>query len=353
MAVKEIIFKHLDELFTGTPNIKLTRKSRLIIFSDLHLGNGKRRKDDFLHNSVMFFNVLEEYYYRNGYTLILNGDIEDLQKFNSHAIKKAWSAFYRMAEKFHNEKRLIKIMGNHEQGLSALPDSPINNDVPDACILRFRKESIFIFHGHQAIEMFNKHQRIISLFLRFLVAPLGIRNRTASHDSKRKYEVERMAYGYSSEKKIVSILGHTHRPLFESFSKYDALRFSMERHLRDFPGKNKKEQKKVREEIRQLKKELESLTEKEKDPRQSFYHEYLIYPCLFNSGCVIGKRGMTGIEIEGNTISLVHWYDAARRKKSWKEEDSVYVLRHKFHKRILNSDNLEYIFNRIHLLGDD
>ena len=100
-----------------------------------------------------------------------------------------------------------------------------------------------------------------------------------------------------------------------------------------------------------MKRDLENLTKKEKDPASSFYHEYLIYPCLFNSGCVIGRRGMTGIEIVDENISLVHWYDGDRRKKSWKKEDSVHILKGKFHKRIIKSDTFEYLFNRIHLLG--
>jgi UDP-2,3-diacylglucosamine pyrophosphatase LpxH len=351
MATYDLISENLSEIYKKAPRLKLKKKSKYIIFSDLHLGNGTKRKDDFLRNSDMFLRVLEEYYYKQDYTLILNGDVEDLQKFHASGIKKAWVGFYRIAEKFLAENRLIKILGNHELGIGPLPESPINENILDAVVLGYKDEDIFIFHGHQAMEMFNKYSRAISVILRFLAGPLGIKNRSASHDSKRKYHVEQNSYRFSAENRIVSILGHTHRPLFESFSKYDTLRFQLERLLRDFPEKNKREKQKIRKQVTQLKKDLENLTKKEKDPQNSFYHEYLIYPCLFNSGCVIGRRGMTGIEINSEDIALVHWYDEDRRKKSWKKEDSVFILDKKYHKRIIKSDSFEYIFNRIHLLG--
>ncbi len=323
----------------------------MVIFSDLHAGNGARRKDDFLKNSEMFMKVIDQYYYKKDFSLILNGDVEELLKFHPYAVKKRWQKLYDLLGKFHDEKRLEKLIGNHEINLAGLPKARINSNVLDGLVLEYKKDTIFIFHGHQAVEMFDRFSRVFGLVLRFLAAPLGIKNRTASHDSRRKYQVEARAYKFSSQRKIVSILGHTHRPLFESFSKYDALRFSMERMLRDYPSKKKREKREIEHKILQLRSELETMTKKEKDPKNSFYHEYLIYPCLFNSGCVIGRRGMTGIEIEGDKISLVHWYDKERKKKSWKDAESVYILAGKYHKRVLNSDNLDYIFNRIRLLG--
>lgn len=351
MTKEEHIFSQLDRMFEGSPQIKLGKKSKIIIFSDLHVGNGVKRKDDFHKNSKMFMKVIDEYYNKNDFSLVLNGDIEELLKFHPHAVKKRWQNLYDLLGKFHDDKRLVKIIGNHEENLAGLPKTRINSNVQDSLVLKYKKDSIFIFHGHQAVEMFDRFSRFFGIILKFLAAPLGIKNRTASHSSKRKYQVEARAYRFSSRRKIVSILGHTHRPLFESFSKYDALRFSIERLLRDYPIKKKNEKKEIENKILQMRSELENMTKKEKDPKNSFYHEYLIYPCLFNSGCVIGRRGMTGIEIEGDRISLIHWYDKDRKKRAWKISDSVCVLDKKYHKRVLNSDNLDYIFNRIKLLG--
>lgn len=344
-------FSRLEKIYKNAPEYTFKKSSKYIIFSDLHLGNGKKRKDDFFRNSEMFLDVLESYYLKNDYTLVLNGDIEELMKFSPLSIQKNWKAFYVLCNKFFDKDRLIKIIGNHELSLDGLPRVKINKDVKNGVRLNYNKNQLFIFHGHQAVLMFNRFSGIISVILRFLARPLGIKNRTASHDSKRKYEVERLSYLFSTKKKIVSIIGHTHRPMFESFSKYDTLRFTIEMKLRSYPDLRKKEQVKAKREIIELREELERLTQKEKNPKDSFYHEYLIYPCLFNSGCVIGKRGMTGIELMGGEISLVHWYDIERKKKAWVESDSVFILDGKFHKRIIKSDNLEYIFNRIELLG--
>ena len=347
-----LINGNLAELFKKAPRFAISDTSKYIIFSDLHLGNGSKRKDDFLRNSKMFLNALEEYYFPKGFFLILNGDVEELQKFRAHTIANMWKKFYEIADKFNRDNRLLKIIGNHEIDISFLPKTQINKSIEQAAVLLYNDRPLFVFHGHQAAQFFSKYSRFISFFLRFFAAPLGIKNRTASHDSKRKYQVERRAYFFSSENKIVSILGHTHRPLFESFSRFDSLRYGIEQLLREYPKAGELEKISIQNKIHEFRKELEIMSIKDKDFTNSYYHEYLIYPCLFNSGCVIGKRGMTGIEIIGNEISLVHWYDIERKKKSWKEIESALILSERYHKRILKSDNLEYIFNRINLLAD-
>jgi hypothetical protein len=42
-------------------------------------------------------------------------------------------------------------------------------------------------------------------------------------------------YGFSSRRKIVSIIGHIHRPLFESLSKIDTLKYRIEQLCRHYP----------------------------------------------------------------------------------------------------------------------
>lgn len=45
------------------------------------------------------------------------------------------------------------------------------------------------------------------------------------------------------------------------------------------------------------------------------FYTFFNIPCLFNSGCVIGKRGVTAPEIEEVNIRLVHWFDSRISKK--------------------------------------
>ncbi|MFP4385535.1 MAG: metallophosphoesterase, partial [Spirochaetia bacterium] len=87
MRKEESSFHNLQELYDEAVNFKLNRSSRYIILSDLHLGNGGRT-DDFRENGEMVIRILKEYYFDRDYTLILNGDIEELQKFTLASIRK-------------------------------------------------------------------------------------------------------------------------------------------------------------------------------------------------------------------------------------------------------------------------
>lgn len=84
--------------------------------------------------------------------------------------------------------------------------------------------------------------------------------------------------------------------------------------------------------------------------------EYLttaLLPCLFNSGCGIGRHGVTGIEIVHGRIALVYWVDRGRTDKYFDAEgygpqrlgDSDY------YRVVLKEEDLDYIFTRINLLG--
>ena len=75
-------------------------------------------------------------------------------------------------------------------------------------------------------------------------------------------------------------------------------------------------------------------------------------PCIFNSGCVIGKRGMTAIELNNGNISLIHWFDRERNVKNYnyREEKIERADRSSFYRMVLKTDTLKNIFNRIKLL---
>ena len=84
----------LNRLLKESSQIKINNNSRIIILSDFHLGNRKSR-DDFLKNSQMCMYILEEYF-RQGYTLILNGDIEELYRIAFPKVKKKWDDLYEL-----------------------------------------------------------------------------------------------------------------------------------------------------------------------------------------------------------------------------------------------------------------
>ena len=70
----EIINKRLNT--SEVLNLKNINGGKVLIISDFHMGAG--RGDDFQENSELIINILEKYYFKNGWYLILNGDIEEL-----------------------------------------------------------------------------------------------------------------------------------------------------------------------------------------------------------------------------------------------------------------------------------
>ncbi len=342
--------QNLKDLYVNSPRYRMGEADKLVIFSDLHLGDGGKQ-DDFLWNSGVFTHVLEHYYQENGYTLFLNGDIEELQRFCIDRIKERWGHIYQIFAELHKDGRLIKIVGNHDIKLKVLEEDWTS--LYDSMRVEHPAGTIFVFHGHQASMFFYKYNNISGFFLKYFAKPLRIRNYSVAHDSNKQFKIESRVYDFAAAEKIVSIIGHTHRPLFESLSKADSIRYRIEELLRKHPGKNGAERKEIEEEILENKRELKQIYAEDRslDIRSSIYNSDIVVPSLFNSGCVIGKRGITSIEIDGSSIRLVHWFEEGRTDHYSTHEDGVERLdRTSIYRKIIKQDKLAYIFTRINLL---
>lgn len=348
----QLIFENLDYLYQTAPSKKITNRDSVVIFSDLHMGNGKKERDDFLHNSELFKYVLKHYYLQNNFQLFLNGDIEELQKFSFDVVQSKWNDVYQLFEEFNTKNRLFRIAGNHDFELFL---EEKYNILP-ALKLIYKNDTMFMFHGHQASAFLEKYNEFAGFFLRYMVRPLPVRNNSTAYDSKRKYRVEKKVYSFSNKNKIVSIIGHTHRPLFESLSRIDYLKFKIEQLCRVYPKARRKLKRMIETDIKYYKNELEHsyLKDKKLGKRSSLYNSNIIVPCVFNSGCAIGKRGVTALEIHGGKIYLVHWFDQNKSKK--------YLQHHNYHipkrlnqsdyyRLVIKEDHLNYIFTRIKLLA--
>ncbi|MBN2551469.1 MAG: metallophosphoesterase, partial [Spirochaetales bacterium] len=195
---------------------------------------------------------------------------------------------------------------------------------------------------------------LVGLTLRYVARPLGIKSYSVSQNRLRQYRMERRVYSFSSANRIASVVGHTHRPLFESLSKVDYLRFKIEQLCREYTTARARQRGKLSTDIQRYKAELERIYDKKGDNRsgRSIYNSRLLVPCLFNSGCGIGKRGITAIEIADGDIALVHWFDATRSRNHFDEQDPKRLPGTDYHRAVLNQDTLDYIFTRIRLLAD-
>ncbi len=351
MRSKKITSMGLEQLRMDSPEIHLNDHPKIAIFSDLHMGNGSTR-DDFRKNSAIFRTVLEQHYYPNGYTLVLNGDVEELQKYRYRRIHKAWGDIFDLFHAFHDQGRLFKLVGNHDWATQAMPMIFPEFPVHQALRITWNDHEFFVFHGHQARRMYDLLRPFITLGLRFLAVPLGLMNYSISHDSARKFRMERRVYQYSREKKIASIIGHTHRPLFESLSKRDMMIYRLESLIRKLHDATADEKKQIEQRIRKYRKRIEQITEIG-ETSSLLYSELVPVPCLFNSGYCIGKRGIINLEIADEKISLIQWFDEKVDKSFVRPTGHApnAIPGTSTQRMVIKKDTLSYIFSCIDLLS--
>jgi len=342
----------LQRLLDDAPGIPLQASDRLVIVSDLHLGDGSAR-DDFRHNASLVQEVLRDFYLDKGYSLVLNGDIEELQRFRYESIRTSWAALLTLFEEFRRRTALYRITGNHDEGLGAA-SAGAAGPLLMAVRFQFDGNTLFVFHGHQATIFFERFNGVSGFLLRHVAHRLRIPNLPVMYESTKKYLTEHRVYAFSSSRKVVSIIGHTHRPLFESLSKIDTLRFRIEQLCRDHSFASPRARVAIEAAISSCRTELERLWERDRQNglRSSLYSERLSIPCLFNSGCAIGKRGFTAIEIAGGQIALVHWFDRRRGERHMSEDGRTaeQLEATSYYRAVLKQDRLQYVFTRIRLL---
>jgi UDP-2,3-diacylglucosamine pyrophosphatase LpxH len=341
------------EFLETSPRLIIDERSRYVFMSDLHMGDGGE-SDDLRPNRELATTVLSRWYQDRGYTLILGGDIEDLQKFKLASIRKAWAGMYAIFDAFFARGALWKLVGNHD--LALLREKELPYPLHDGLALDRGGHSLFCFHGHQTSKLFAKHMYISDFAVRYLGKPLKYKNASISGDSRQRFRAERKIYRASKQLGIISICGHTHRPLFESLSKYDSLRWSIEELLREYPSSSDDRKARIAQLVGLYRSECERLSKAELrwGLSKSLYEEKsLLIPCVFNSGCATGKHGISAIEIEGGLISLVHWAGEGSARPYLLEEAMLKnsIEGTDFSRYTLKQADLDYVFARIDLLG--
>ncbi len=347
----------LERLLQKATSITLDKSSKILILSDLHMGNGGRR-DEFRRNAELVKTMLGSYYLPEKYSLVLNGDVEELFKFPLESIAAEWGELYNLFLKFERNGFFWKTYGNHDAELLEEKEYHLASSMVESLKLHYVDETNLILHGHQASvllwETYPVVSRAVVLFLRYIAKPVGIRNFSTAYNSRRRFVIEKSIYEFSNQAKIVSIIGHTHRPLFESLSKVDFLNFRIEELCRAYTSADSEKRTTIEKKIAALKVELATCYKRgKKIGLRSGLYNNLTIPSVFNSGCVIGKRGITALEIEGNKIRLVYWYNGKQSRKFTSDRDNrpMELGVTGFSRIVLNEDSLDYVFSRLHLLA--
>lgn len=346
-------FLILEQLHKKAPVLNLEKNDRTVIISDLHMGDG-RSHDDFTRNSGIFRAALKEYYLPNGYTLILNGDVEEALKFKITKIEKQWGDIYNLFREFDSKGRLYKLTGNHDPKILLSGDKK-GFKLYDALRLKIDNNEFFVYHGHQPSFYYNAFSDLMTFVLKYGANIFHIPNFSVAYNSRKRSHVEKMAYDFAKSKKIIAVIGHTHRPLFESLSKMDTMKYRMEYYLRKLQNSDNREKTEIMEKIRICSEKIKNhnIENKREHTVNTLYSDRIVLPFVFNSGTVIGKRGMTSLEISDGIISLIHWFDEKTKKKYLNTESEYYLklFESGISRYVLKHDTLDYIFTKIQLLS--
>lgn len=268
--------KRIDKVFNSAKVIEFDDKSKIIMMSDCHRGDGSGA-DNFAKNQNLFFVALSNYFKEN-YTYIELGDGDELwENKDICEIISVYSNVFWLMSNFYKEGRLYFLYGNHDfikgkkrsvKDMAYFFDECQQREAPlfpDICMYEsivlkhsITGKKILLIHGHQA-DFFNYKMWKLGRFLvRHLWRPLeliGVQDPTrTSRNSDKRIEVETKLIDWVRKRNEILIAGHTHRAVFpDSF---------------DLP--------------------------------------------YFNDGSCVHSRCITGIEIVNGEISLIKWSQKVR-----------------------------------------
>lgn len=261
----------ISRVFRASPELELNDRSKLVLMSDSHRGNGDWA-DTFADNRNIFYAALHDYD-RKKYTYIELGDGDELwenRRFSD--IVSNYRDIFCLLSQFDLDHRLCLMYGNHdivkrEPGFFRRhftrfrsrngKEAPLFTGLQplEGLILRYAEtgDRIFLLHGHQADLMSGPLWRLSRFLVRYLWKPLeslGVNDPTStSKNRKRKSRVEKRLMQWAKREKTLVISGHTHHAVFPE------------------PG----------------------------------------MPLYFNDGCCVQRRSITAIEIAFGEILLVRW----------------------------------------------
>ena len=228
----------LNRAFETAKRITFNDDSKLILFSDCHRGDNSFA-DDFARNKNIYFHALQ-YYYKEGFTYFELGDGDELwENLFFKDIFLPHRNVYELFAKFHAERRLELLWGNHDmvyrdeafvkKHLWKFFDRKTNSEKPllpgikinEAIVLQHEKtkQEIFLAHGHQADFANYVLWRFNRFMVRIIWRPLqviGIYDPTSpAKNYSETIKVERRINKWINRfGKGMTIVGHTHRPRF-------------------------------------------------------------------------------------------------------------------------------------------
>jgi UDP-2,3-diacylglucosamine pyrophosphatase LpxH len=299
------------------PNYQI-KSDRYVILSDVHKGDRERGSDDFQRNEMVYCYALQ-YYLDRDYRLVLNGDIEEGWEAEHSAIVEAYeSTAFAMERHFANQgtERYIRIYGNHDMDW-ADPQQVKTHLVPVLGPIQVHSgallgDRIFITHGHQGDPYSELSAGFSRLVVRHLWRPLqstlGLMSNRAAENNFIRRRRDKYLYDWAKASRLLLIAGHTHRPMFRSFSKTYQLKLVRDGLMMQLRSTTDPYLRYLLPAaIKRIDQVIAASTEELEEDKEISRIEDNPTPCYFNDGCCVHTNGMTGTEIDRGQIRLVKW----------------------------------------------
>jgi len=314
---RQYTFERLDEDRSKAAEIPFNiKENKFIILSDVHKGDRQKGSDDFERNEAIYCCALD-YYLKNNFTLILAGDVEEGWECDFEEIIYQYKdTAFEMEKKFVEKGRYYRIYGNHDGDLAIKENvdrflKPIFGDISIYPAV-FIGERIFVVHGHQGDLHSDRGARFSRSVVKYFWKPaqnlFKFMNNRAAENNRIREKRDQYLFEWAKDKKFLLIAGHTHRGMFESYSKtYQLTQKKRELEDRLKITANVAEKLLIKEAIQRLEETIRQSKEELSEHKTISRLEDNPPPCYFNDGCCVHTNGITGIEIERGMIRLVKW----------------------------------------------
>ncbi|MBL7699637.1 MAG: metallophosphoesterase [Chitinophagaceae bacterium] len=304
-------------------------KGKFIILSDQHKG-AKDLADDFRNTETNYLDTLQ-YYLDSNFTFINLGDCEELWESKPSVVVAKNRKTLEMEARFLTAGRYFRIYGNHDLEWSFDPQRilhlkpvfgpklTVSQGLLLHCTYKEKKYSIFLAHGHQGDQRSDGNW-FSKIFVAWIWTPIQrflqiqLDRVSDSFELVDKHNI--LMYEWSAtQKDLLFISGHTHKPVFASLDHIDRLTRQLE--IARSQGDHVL--------IRSLEKEI--LNRQEEYAGKKVV-KTMAKPTYFNSGCCCYSDGdLTGIEIENGFIRLVKWKsDEGKSTRIVLEESPLFYL---------------------------
>lgn len=326
------IHKSLDKLAKNGLSFYLdVDADKWIIFSDHHRGTGDGA-DDFAPCKSNYTAALD-YYYKQGYGLIILGDAEEFWENTLKSVITKYADVLEQEKRFHLDDRLIKIWGNHDDAWNQLNlvshylfpffKNIVAHEAVNVILCQNEKVlgKMLLVHGHQGSGASDRFAGISRWFVRVIWRnvqrwfKIPLSTPSVSKSLKDSHDIAMHSWAKQLQKQII-VCGHTHQPVFMSRNHLDVLETKLA-HLYHLKPNDSLAIAKVKDKIDELALKTTSIGTLVEDSK----------PCYFNTGCCSYADGdITGIELGNGVISLVKWSKEQRENIATETVVDIYKL---------------------------